>query len=216
MADEQNPNTADPSTPTAPAAPSSPPAITPDIQAQIEAAKREAYNAGAAATRRAFEEKLKTAAPKPAEAPTAAPAAPSAAPDALAILKLRDDFDDATADLNLPGVQKKFLREQVMSQRPPDVAAFVKQFVDVWGPKPSVTTAPVTTPTAATTAAPAPAQSMPAAAPPAIPTLTADTPLLSILRQDPTAVAALAERDPAAFVARLRQEYSRVRIPIRR
>ena len=56
MADETNPNTIETGTQPAPA-PQAAPSITPEIQAMIDAAKREAYNAGAATTRRAFEER---------------------------------------------------------------------------------------------------------------------------------------------------------------
>jgi hypothetical protein len=166
--------------PAAPAPQPAAPTITPEVQALIEAAKSSAYNAGAKDARIALEAKFKS----PPSAPPAAvtpPAAPSPV-DALAILKLRDDFDDATADLGLPSVQKKFLREQVMATRPPDVSAFVRSFVDVWGPKPAAPTAstvtinqPVTTP--ATPNAP-PVVSRPAA--PAPQPVADDAPILSM------------------------------------
>jgi hypothetical protein len=165
--------------PAAPAPQPAAPTITPEVQALIEAAKSSAYNAGAKDARLALEAKFKS----PPSAPPAAPPQPAPAPvDALAILKLRDDFDDATADLGLPSAQKKFLREQVMATRPPDVSAFVRSFVDVWGPKPAATAAstvtinqPVTTP--ATPHAP-PVVSRPAA--PAPQPVADDAPILSM------------------------------------
>lgn len=123
--------------PAAPAPqPASAPAVTPDIQAMIESARREAYNSGAADTRRALAGKpprqpaTTTATEQPDQAP-----APSV--DALSLIRLRDEFDDATADLNLGGQQRRFLREQVMSQRPANVSDFVRQFVSVWGGPPA-------------------------------------------------------------------------------
>jgi hypothetical protein len=168
-----------PGTTAAPVTQPTSPAITPEIQAMIDAARAEGRNSGAADARRALEGKFKS----PPSAPPAAPPQPAPAPvDALAILKLRDDFDDATADLGLPSAQKKFLREQVMATRPPDVSAFVRSFVDVWGPKPAATAAstvtinqPVTTP--ATPHAP-PVVSRPAA--PAPQPVADDAPILSM------------------------------------
>ena len=184
----QDPTTTTPETSittTAPAPQSAAPAITPEIQAMIDAARAEGRNSGAAETRRAMEAKLRGQAPAPQ--PAAQPRAESntldpAAADPLAILKLRDDFDDATADLGLPATQRRFLREQVMSQRPSDVAAFVRGFVDVWGAKPAASTATtnVTNPAPATPAHPA--TPMPGTTPPV--TVTADTPLTSLGKTD--------------------------------
>ena len=174
------------STPTAPAPQSAAPTITPEVQALIEQARAEGRNSGAAETRRAMEAKLRGQAPAPqpaaqsrAESNTPDPAAA----DPLAILKLRDDFDDATADLGLPATQRRFLREQVMAQRPSDVAAFVRGFVDVWGAKPAATAATTTTDTNPAPANPAhPATAMPGTTPPV--TVTADTPLTSLGKTD--------------------------------
>lgn len=67
MADESTPNTTtnEPAPQTAPAA--QPTTITPDIQALIDAARREGHDAGAAATRRSLEGKQKQ--PEPAKPP---------------------------------------------------------------------------------------------------------------------------------------------------
>lgn len=186
--DMPNPNANEtPSTPTAPAPQSPAPTITPEIQALIEAARAEGRNSGAAETRRAFEarqQRPQASAPQPAAQPRAESNTPDpATPDPLAILKLRDDFDDATADLALAAPQRRFLREQVMTQRPPDVAAFVRGFVDVWGAKPAApaaTTTNVTNPAPATPAQPA--TPMPGTTPPV--TVTADTPLTSLGKSD--------------------------------
>lgn len=197
--------------PAAPAPQPAAPTITPEVQALIEAAKSSAYNAGAKDARLALEAKFKS----PPSAPPAATPQPAPAPvDALAILKLRDDFDDATADLQLAAAQKKFLREQVMAQRPSDVAAYVRGFVDVWGNKPAAsaaTTTNVTNPAPATPAQPATA--MPGTTPPA--TVTADTPLTSLGKTDLDA--AIRRLGPHEFSKRWMSELANTgkRIPIR-
>lgn len=216
MADE---NTApDMTTPPLPVAPAPQPAAATFTQSDLDRvraeAARQAHDAAWAEARKRFSSKP---APSAADAPqprTEPNAPPPPASDPLAILKLRDDFDDATADLQLPAAQKKFLREQVMSTRPSDVAAYVAQFVNVWGTKPAATAA--TTPSTPMPATPAPAPAMPGAAPPATPVITGDTPLLTILRSDPSQIEALAARDPAAFAKRLVSEFRGVRVPLRR
>lgn len=186
--------------PPAPAPPASPPmTFTPDQLAYIEAEKEKARNNGAAAARRALEGRQ----PKQGETPqpkTPEPTAP-AAPDALAILKLRDDFDDAVSDMTLNGAQKKFIRELVMDKRPPDVAAYVRTISEQLGlGKPATPTPPAASPTPATPAAVPP---MPGGAPPAR-VITDDTPIMSMSRADQ---AALAKRmGPFAFKQRLMTE----------
>jgi len=184
----------------------------------IDAAKREAYNAGAATPRRAFEERLKAEKPSAASAPQAtrseqpAPTAPSA--DPLAIIKLRDDFDDATADLNLPAAQRKFLREQVMTNRPADVAGYVRQFVDVWRPANASNVTP--NPAPASPPAVAPPSPMPGGTPPAAPVVTNDTPVLAILRSDPSQVDRLAaDLGPAKFADRVLAEFRKAGVRVR-
>ncbi len=202
------------STPTAPAPQSAAPAITPEIQALIEAARAEGRNSGAAETRRAFEAKQRQPSAAPAPQPrTETPPEPQAHPDPLAILKLRDDFDDATADLQLAAPQRRFLREQVMATRPPDVAAFVRGFVDVWGSKPAAPAATTNVTNPAPTTSAQPATAMLGTTPPA--TVTADTPLTSLGKTDLDA--AIRRLGPHEFSKRWMSELaaSGKRIPIR-
>ncbi len=203
------------STPTAPAPQSAAPTITPEIQALIEAARVEGRNSGAAETRRAFEAKQRqpsaAPAPQPRTEPTPEPSAPQ--PDPLAILKLRDDFDDATADLQLAATQRRFLRERVMAERPSDVAAYVRGFVDVWGSKPAAPAATTNVTNPAPTTSAQPATAMPGTTPPA--TVTADTPLTSLGKTD--LEAAIRRLGPHKFAQQWMSELasSGKRIPIR-
>ena len=197
-----------PPPPAAPAPQPSPQPIAPDVQALIEAAKMSAYNAGAKDTRVAYEAKIRSMSSAPPAAAT--PTAPVAPTDVGVILKLRDDFDDATAALALPVAQKKFLREQVMSQRPPDVEAFVRSFVDVWGQPAATAAPPATTTTTPGTPAPLaqPVVSRPAAPPPQA--VTDDAPILSMT---PDQRIALARRiGDKAFADRLMSEAPHTRI----
>jgi hypothetical protein len=82
---------------------------------------------------------------------SARPAPPATPADALTLLQLRDDFDDATTGLTLDGGQRKFLRGLVMDKRPSDVATFVKETIDMLGlgktPQPSTpASSPAATP----------------------------------------------------------------------
>lgn len=208
MTIEQTPNEPAP-TPNAAPAPQPQPAIAPEVLAMIEAAKSSAYNAGAKDTRIAFEAKLKSPPAQPAPQPN--PATPAAPVDALAILALRDAFDDATADLNLPSAQKKFLRDQVMTNRPADVGAYVTQFVSVWGPS---STAPPSTPSATPSAtAPTAPNATPVTARPATPPplpVSDDAPLLSMTDDQRNALARRIGNK--AFAERLTRELPHTRI----
>lgn len=216
MADEQtqaNPSPAPQSTP----APSTAPTIAPEVQAMIEAARQQAYNAGAADARRSLESKLK---PPPAPVARTEPApeqrnTPAPVTDALAILRLRDDFDDAIGDLTLTGPQKKFLREQVMATQPADVAAYVRTFAEVWAkPAPSTpTNQPTATPSPgapATQAHPVTANGAPSNA---TTVTTPDVPIYKRTREQQEALAR--EMGPKAFIERhmreLRERNVRVR-----
>lgn len=136
--DPDDPNNGNPSLPP-PAAPApqpaanGAPAITPEIQALIDQARQDAatkaHNAAWKQARETFA-KQKPSAQQPAR--TEDPPAP-APTDALAIIKLRDDFDDAIGDLTLTGSQKKLLRETVMEKRPGDVAGYVRTFAEMAG-----------------------------------------------------------------------------------
>lgn len=175
----------------------------------IDQARREAYDSGAASVRRAMQGKAQPATPPPAR--TEEPPPTAATPDVLSLMRLRDEFDDATAEVNLTGEQRRALRNQVMSQRPPDVAAFVKSFIDVWRPATTVPATPASNPTTTPqaphpTAPPASLAQMPGAVPPAATVVTPDTPLAILAKLDPARVDAMAKADPAGFVERLRRE----------
>lgn len=139
MTDEQTPNTSNPA-PQTTLAPSSTATVTPEVQAMIEAAKQQAYNAGAADGRRSTEAKFKVQPAPAARTESTSEQRNTTAPaeDALTILRLRDDFDDAIGDLSLSASQRKFLRERVMAERPNDVGGYVKSFAEVWT-KPTAT-----------------------------------------------------------------------------
>lgn len=186
MADEQNQNPDATPNGTPQAAPAPQPVAAPSTQVDIEAIKREAYNAGAAAARRAHEGKAPANPPPPKSEPQPAPQ--SDPPGTLAILKLRDDFDDATADLSMAAAQKRFLRERVMAERPSDVAGYVRTFAETWGIK-TVNPAPAPNGAALPGQAPQPGAPsppptpMPAGSPPSK-VVTEDTPILALSSAD--------------------------------
>src|SRR5690242_14871020 len=110
-----------PSTP-APAAPAAQPAPAgdpPDVQARIDAEAKKARDAAWADARRHYEGKAKgktQPTPEPQPETTADPFA------------LRDALDDATAEMTLTKGQRQLLRDAVMTKRPGDVDAFVKDY----------------------------------------------------------------------------------------
>lgn len=202
--------------PTPPAAPAPQPGAysQADVDRLVSEASRKAHDAAWAEARR--REAATRQRPAAADAPqprTETPPEPQAHPDPLAILKLRDDFDDATADLQLAAPQRRFLREQVMATRPPDVAAFVRGFVDVWGSKPAAPAATTSVTNPAPTTSAQPATAMLGTTPPA--TVTADTPLTSLGKTDLDA--AIRRLGPHEFSKRWMSELaaSGKRIPIR-
>lgn len=222
----------DPAMPAPPAAPAPQPAapmITPEIQALIDAAKSSAYNAGAKDARTSIEAKLRGQDPKP---PTPTPTAPRAdATDALAILAIRDAFDDAMGDLTLKASQRKLLRTAVMRDQPKDVAAYVASFVADAGwnqAAPAAVTAPA--PAAAPVTPPQPIIAPPGAPvtdrspPPPAYVVTDSTPLLQMKPHDREAVLAKYiaelgnEKGNAKFADRYMEELKRdaVRVGARR
>lgn len=120
--------------PAAPAQPTAPQPAAPDlnglvgqIASLVDEKLSSAKNAWFADLRRAgvFKEaKSDTPAPAPQAAPSPAPTPAPAAPtvDPVAVLALRDAFDDATSDIKLTKGQRQLLRDHVM-QRRPDVSA---------------------------------------------------------------------------------------------
>ena len=61
------------------------------------------------------------------------PAAIAAVDDMAAMFSLRDQLDDATGDLNLKASQRRWLRDQVVRDRPTDVPAYVASLADMIG-----------------------------------------------------------------------------------
>ena len=89
-----------------------------------------------------------------------------------------------------------------MTNRPADVAGYVRQFVDVWRPANASNVTP--NPAPASPPAVAPPSPMPGGTPPAAPVVTNDTPVLAILRSDPSQVDRLAaDLGPAKFADRV-------------
>lgn len=204
MADEQNPNNTD--TTTQPAAPATQPAATSTpafTQADIDAAREQAKNAAWAEARRTFEKKQQASGGTQATPSNTAQTAPV---DPLAILKLRDDFDDATSDLTLNSDQKKFLRNLVMEKRPDNVGEYVTSFVKAWGAsKPATPATPAPeTPAPKTTPQGPPVTGSGAPANPTH-TVTEDTPILRM--SDSDKIALRRKIGDVAFVERMRKEF---------
>jgi len=144
MADELDTQTESTDTPKAePATPPSAPATqgltAEQVQFMIAEAQAKAHDAAYAKARREFKAKAKEQ-PK-TETETAEP---RSGDDPMALLALRDAFDDAIGDITLTAKQKRFLRERVMRERPDDVDQFVADAVEVMGigSKPSNPTQP--------------------------------------------------------------------------
>lgn len=183
---------ANPSPPAAPAPQPAGPMITPEIQALIDQAKSSAYNAGAKDARTSIEAKLRGQDPKP---PALTPPPTRAdTTDALAILNLRDAFDDAMGDLSLKASQRKLLRTAVMRDQPADVSAYVAGFVADAGwnsAAPAATaTAPLPAPPPQPTTAPPGAPVTDRSPPPPPHVVTDSTPLLQMRPHDREAVLA--------------------------
>lgn len=117
-------NSNSPSEQTAAPATQSASVVSPEIQEMINAAVKKAQDSAFANARRVFEGKEAKGRPKADEQST------QTADDPLALIALRDSFDDAIADMNLTKGQRQILREEIMSKRPSDVAGHVAQFVE--------------------------------------------------------------------------------------
>jgi hypothetical protein len=195
-----------------------PTALPPEALAWFEAEKRKASDAAAAAARRAVEQKAKPAAPAPTVPPASQPA-PSGSDDALAILALRDAFDDAVGDLPIKSTQKSLVREAVMRDRPADVSAYVTRFVERAGWNPAASSAP---PQPAVPAATVPAPQAPAvpsthrAPPPPAPVYTENTSILTIAQSGNFAAIdrLVEELGVDKFNERLSAELKRTRVPL--
>lgn len=191
------------------------PSITPEVQALIDQARAdERTKTSNSVWKQAREKYEKGNGGQPPPTQQQQPPKtenPSNGPDALTILKLRDDFDDAIGDLSLSGAQKKFLRDMVMEKRPGDVGGFVSSFVEMSGWKAGGSSNPAT-PAPATPAPKAP-QGPPVtgSGAPANPTVTTDdTPLLKMSNE---ARESLRRRiGDVEYVKRMRTEFRTVRV----
>lgn len=194
MADESNPPN---DTTTPPAEGANPPAPTGNGQPPAERTFTQADVDRIVNERLARDRQRRTEPARPAPTPPPKPttdtpsAQPANASDALAIIQLRDDFDDAISELTLDGGQRKFLRGLVMEKRPTDVAQFVTETVSMLGlgKKPAATpAAPANGQTPPQTVNPATAPSGPPvtsrSAPPPSSAPTDDTPILSMSEVD--------------------------------
>ena len=208
MSDEANPTT--PQATSTPAAPAPQPAsaLTPEIQAMIEDARKQAFDSGAASVRRALEGKLRGQAPQPAPQPQAAPQASAPAAPSVDYQALRS-FDRAMRRFDLSDDALAVVEEDFARANPSDPAAWVTSRASAYGWRQhGVTQTAMSTPSPAT--APASATPMPGSTPPATPVLTADTPIMTLLRADPTQVDRLAqELGPSKFSARMIDEWRR-------
>jgi hypothetical protein len=114
--------------------------ITPEIEALIRDREAKARDAAFAEARRTFEGKSK---PNQRPSQPATPAPTSNSDDLAALLRLRDELDDAVGELRLTTGQRQILRDSVLTSRPEAVAEHVKTFVEkagwVTNPQPNPT-----------------------------------------------------------------------------
>lgn len=223
MADDL-PNNDNPGNPPAAPAPqpsNGAPQITPEIQALIDAAKAEAAqqatNAAWKQARLKYEKPPVSGGQQPTQPPKQDPPPNGNGQDALAIIALRDAFDDATSDLSLTGAQKKFVRELVMKERPSDVADYVSNFVTLsgWNNKPTPA-APATGSQPAQPANPAPPAGPPVTsrgAPPPAGIPTDDTPIMSMSESDRKAL--IAKIGDVKYAERMLKEMARDNVRVR-
>lgn len=224
MADDSNPPPPDTQQPPAPAPQGQAPSaltITPEIQAAIDAAARDAatkaHNAAWKQAREKYEKPANGGHQQPPTPPKQDPPPNGNGQDALAIIALRDAFDDAISDLSLSGAQKKFVRELVMKERPSDVADYVSNFVTLsgWNNKPTPA-APATGSQPAQPANPASPAGPPVTsrgAPPPAGTPTDDTPILSLSESDRKAL--IAKIGDVKYAERMLKEMARDNVRVR-
>lgn len=214
MADETNPNPPDVNTQPAPA-PQAAATISPDVQALIEAAKREAYNAGAATTRRAFEERLKSKeSPKPEAPQPTATASPAPAVDVSSEIARLRTFDRALGRFDLPDAARDIIEADFNLAKPADPAAWIQARSEAYGWKRLGASTSTSIPAASAVTTPAPAPSgqpvVTRPASPVPPPISDDAPILSMT---PDQRLALEQRiGNAEYVKRLFGELPRTRV----
>lgn len=162
MADEQNPNNQPPAPPAAPVTQPAPsaPAITPEVQALIDAARNEervkTQNATWAEARRKYEKQSDP----PKQPPSEQTAATSQALSPESVKQMIATESAIARGVALHGysaTQEAHLRTLIEASKPPDVPAFIAEMTAVFGitPKPATTATPQAAPPATTTAPPA-------------------------------------------------------------
>jgi hypothetical protein len=210
----QDPTTTTPetsSTPTAPAPQSAAPAITPEIQALIDAARVEGRNSGAAETRRALEAKIKphpsAAAPQPA-APATPP--PAASPPEYQAMR---SFDRAMRRFDLSDEALAVVEEDFARANPSDPTAWVTARASAYGWKQlgATTMTPPVQPPAAPQASANPVTGNGAPSNPAH-VVTGDVPIYRMSVADRSAT--LARLGPAKYVERMQAELRRDQVRV--
>lgn len=140
------------STQAAPAPQPAAPAITPEIQAMIDAARAEGRNSGAAETRRALEAKLRNQAPNAAQPPQAASQPQAPAAQSVDYQAMRS-FDRAMRRFDLSDDALAVVEEDFAKANPSDPTAWVTARATAYGWRQLGATA---TPAPTSTPAPAP------------------------------------------------------------
>lgn len=200
----------------APATQPAAPAITPEIQAMIDAARAEGRNSGAADARRAIEGKIRGQAPQPAQPQPSPPQATH--PDAPSDYKLMRLFDRTISKFDLSDEALTVVEEDFARANPSDPVTWVTSRANAYGWRPRGAAQPATSTQSPATPA-SPPSPMPGSTPPATPVLTSDTPIMTILRSDPSQVDRLAAQlGPRKFSERLHAEWNAValRVPVKR
>lgn len=178
-----------PGTTAAPVTQPTSPAITPEIQAMIDAARAEGRNSGAADARRALEGKVKPAATHtPAPAPVTTPT-PAPAGDDLTRLRA---FDRALGKFDVPDAAIERLEREFRASGASDAATWVSDTAAVFGFKPRGATATPTTvttnPAATVTPQPLPPPVTGGGPPPAPSPVRSDIPIQKMSLADRSAL----------------------------
>lgn len=214
--DPTEPNDTQPAPTPEPAAPvaNSSPALTVEaVQRMIEESARKAFASGAAAGRREAESRVKGAAPSQPAAPQ--PSTPHAPPDYSALRT----FDRALGKFDLSDDALAVVEEDFARANPPDPAAWVSSRANAygWRPRGAQPTAPHQTTTTAPASPAQPHTPMPGSTPPATPVLTSDTPIMTLLRTDPSQVDRLvAQLGPVKFNERMQAEWRASNLRVKR
>lgn len=192
--------------PAAPAPQPSATSITPDIQAMIDAAKQQAYNAGAAEVRRAFEAKGK---PNGGNERPAATSAASPHVDVSQEIARHRAFDRAVGKYDLSDKALGIIEAEFAAAKPSDPTAWFSERAEAFSFKRHGQSAASVTPPPATAPAAAPQPSGPPVtsngAPSSPTAITDDTP---ILRLSPADQLALQKRiGVKAFTDRMTKEF---------